>query len=290
MLPFRTPPRALFLLLPSALALALLVTGSPRRDAQAGQRSAPAHPAMAMAGMPADCPMSDAEMARAVSEHFATHPVNRGPAPRAGVQAAVADTFVAAGFRFDTDGSTATVVDTARITAGEAILWRWVTGIHTVTSGLGSTDPQSGLLFDVPLDVTHTTFSFTFNDPGTYPFYCINHELSNMKGVVVVQPATDVPRAGSAALGFASDPWPSPTSGGVAFRFALSEAGSARAEILDVDGRRIVTLLDTSLPAGVREARWDGRSGDGRTAPPGVYYVRLTLPGYQGSRRVVLTR
>ena len=76
------------------------------------------------------------------------------------------------------------------IAAGTTIQWVWGNGNHTVTNGAGSSDPQSGLLFDSLLNSGTPTFSYTFSTPGTYPYYCIFHEAQNHNGVVVVNGPT----------------------------------------------------------------------------------------------------
>ena len=72
------------------------------------------------------------------------------------------------------------------IAPGDSVRWNWVAGIHTTTSGTGSTDPQVGVLWDAPIDVVHTTFARQFNTAGSFPYFCQFHELSGMKGTITV--------------------------------------------------------------------------------------------------------
>ncbi len=76
------------------------------------------------------------------------------------------------------------------INVGDTVQWDWVNGTHTTTSGScsgGSCSPDG--LWDKPITFENTSFSLTFNSPGTYSYYCTPH-LSAMQGiVVVVQPA-----------------------------------------------------------------------------------------------------
>ena len=59
------------------------------------------------------------------------------------------------------------------IAPGDTVNWVWVGGSHTVTSGTGNLDPNSGaefsrgLLFNPP-----EPFSHTFNSTGYFPYYC----------------------------------------------------------------------------------------------------------------------
>ena len=155
----------------------------------------------------------------------------------------------------------------------------------------GSLDPQAGTLFDHPLDasVGNQSFSFQFNTAGTYHFFCRPHESFGMKGVVVVRSLVSVDPTPGAGLGFTRAPWPNPTRGTTSFRFALDRPGHARADVFDVGGGHVATVLDCDLTAGSWDAGWDGRNAAGR-AQPGVYYLRLTLPGRTESRTIVVAR
>lgn len=61
----------------------------------------------------------------------------------------------------------------------------WTNGddiLHTVTSGTpGSPDRR----FHSPLDGKGATYSVTFTDPGTYPYFCNRHR--SMRGEIVVK-------------------------------------------------------------------------------------------------------
>jgi plastocyanin len=168
--------------------------------------------------------MSDAAASRQVESWFWAHPAHGERST-----AAPADSFTVQNVNFDENHDLAvTQVDTARITQGQTVLFKWVNGVHTITSGTGSTDPNVGALFDVPSDFSHTTFSFQFNSVGTVRFFCRVHESFNMRGVVIVSAAASVqPLAGGAGgIGFTASPWPNPTRGTTTFRFSLQVAGA----------------------------------------------------------------
>jgi plastocyanin len=268
-----------------ALAAAVAVLG-PADAPVAGDY----HHAMLHEEHGAGAPMTDEAMARWVREYYETHPIVRpaavaGPTPVA--------TFRVLSSDFDLDGNpSGTPVDTAFIMVGEAVAWQRLIGIHTLTNGESSLDPQVGTLFDVPIDAANPVFDYTFTEAGTFPFFCRTHEAFNMRGVVVVETAVGVtPLTGvPGAIGFASELSPNPTQHGTSFRFALGEAGHARAMVLDASGRKVADLLDEALPAGTYGALWDGRDRLGRRSGPGVYFVRLELPGYRGAKRVVIAR
>ncbi len=52
-------------------------------------------------------------------------------------------------------------------------------GGHTVTS--------YDDLFNADLNLAGSSFSYTFNEPGTYTYFCSPHEADNMIGTVIVE-------------------------------------------------------------------------------------------------------
>ncbi|MEM1041477.1 MAG: proprotein convertase P-domain-containing protein [Bacteroidota bacterium] len=80
--------------------------------------------------------------------------------------------------------------------------------------------------------------------------------------------------------------YPNPFSGSAEVRFAVREAQTVRAEVLDLLGRRVQTLLDAPVPAGVTHTlRLDGTALAG-----GTYVVRLTGESFTASRKVVVVK
>jgi flagellar basal-body rod modification protein FlgD len=70
--------------------------------------------------------------------------------------------------------------------------------------------------------------------------------------------------------------------------FALPRAGRVRLDVVDVQGRHVRTLVDGDRAAGTYRAAWDGRDGNGRAVPAGVYFVRLDAAGERASRKVAM--
>lgn len=229
--------------------------------------------------------MSDAAMERWARQWWAAH-------PRVGASSAqpAAATFTVSNTIFDADNNPGTQVDEVTISVGESVAWQWLSGIHTITNGTGFEDPQAGTLFDQPSNVSNTQFTFVFNAAGTYSFFCRPHEGLSMKGIVNVEGSTGVGPSTGAALGFTAGPSPRPSRAGVSFSFALRDPGRVRAEVFDARGRRVATVLDRDHGAGAHTAAWNGRTTGGAAASPGMYYLRLRLPGYDASRAIVITR
>lgn len=82
---------------------------------------------------------------------------------------------------------------------------------------------------------------------------------------------------------------PSPASGPVRVEFSLAHESSIRLDVLDLQGRRVATLVDGAHRAGRHHASWSGESDRG-PVPAGVYFVRYQAAGRVSSRRIVLSR
>ena len=73
-----------------------------------------------------------------------------------------------------------------RINVGDTVTWvNDDTAAHTATGGSASDGPSG--VFDSSLVLAGTSFSFTFNEAGTYEYFCMVHPW--MAGFVIVQEA-----------------------------------------------------------------------------------------------------
>jgi len=113
-----------------------------------------------------------------------------------------------------------------------------------------------------------------------------------VNGGITVQTTNGV---GTRQDAFALDPpLPNPCRGATLLRFVVPQGtGSgerASLAIHGLDGRLVRTLVDAAVPAGAREAIWDGRDDAGSRAAPGIYFLRLDWAGRQLTRRLVVLR
>lgn len=73
------------------------------------------------------------------------------------------------------------ILDTVTVLVGTTVIWTYEqgeTGFHTVTS-------EDGIFASEQLGIGDS-FSFTFNEPGTYPYYCTFHTNDLEDGVIIV--------------------------------------------------------------------------------------------------------
>jgi hypothetical protein len=86
-------------------------------------------------------------------------------------------------------------------------------------------------------------------------------------------------------------PAPNPFRGDSRFRYSVpAEGAPVRIEVFDVAGRRVRELVSGTRPAGVHEAVWDGRDGEGRAVPAGVYFYRARIGAEERILRVIRLR
>ncbi|HKK72936.1 MAG TPA: FlgD immunoglobulin-like domain containing protein [Candidatus Krumholzibacteria bacterium] len=83
---------------------------------------------------------------------------------------------------------------------------------------------------------------------------------------------------------------PNPFNPSTTIVFSLDREGPAELAVFDARGRHVTTLVDTALPAGRHEVRWDGRDTAGRVAASGVYFVRLSGADVGQAHRLVLLK
>ncbi|MFZ1946632.1 MAG: FlgD immunoglobulin-like domain containing protein [bacterium] len=119
--------------------------------------------------------------------------------------------------------------------------------------------------------------SFTPQDYGSYRIW--GDVYSDCAGV---PGEPDVP--GGVALYAIT---PNPFLASVAICFHLSREQMVSVGIYDAAGRAVREKVGGLFEAGAHRVVWDGALGDGRVAPPGVYFVDFETDGYRATRKVV---
>jgi hypothetical protein len=103
---------------------------------------------------------------------------------------------------------------------------------------------------------------------------------------------SDTPSAAGAAPARAalSQNVPNPFNPSTTIAFELRVTAPVVLRIFDARGRLVRTLVDRTLGAGPHAVEWDGRDDNGGRAASGVYFYRLTGPGYTEARKMVLVQ
>jgi hypothetical protein len=84
-------------------------------------------------------------------------------------------------------------------------------------------------------------------------------------------------------------PWPNPFNPRMHGRIQLDAPSRVDAAVFDLSGRRVATLLQGNLPAGVHDLTWDGKN-QGQAAAAGLYLLRISSENSLLSRKIVLLK
>jgi hypothetical protein len=81
---------------------------------------------------------------------------------------------------------------------------------------------------------------------------------------------------------------PNPFNPTTAIPYEVATAGRVEIAIYDVSGSLVRTLVSGEKPIGRHVATWDGRDGSGSQVHTGVYFYRMTAPGYTSQAKKML--
>ena len=82
---------------------------------------------------------------------------------------------------------------------------------------------------------------------------------------------------------------PNPFRSATSISFRLPEPGDYTLAVFDVAGR-LVRHYEGYGSAGETTVSWDGRDAAGQTVAPGIYYYRVTSPGFEETRKALVMR
>jgi hypothetical protein len=81
---------------------------------------------------------------------------------------------------------------------------------------------------------------------------------------------------------------PNPFATRTGVRFFLASPADVHISVCDVTGREVARLMEGRREPGPHAIAWDGRDGDGRPAPAGVYLLRVRAGDRTAARALVL--
>lgn len=84
--------------------------------------------------------------------------------------------------------------------------------------------------------------------------------------------------------------YPNPFNPSTIIRYDLAKPGLVRLHVYDVKGALISVLENCDRPAGRYEIGWSGKTKSGNRAASGVYFYRLTAPGFSQTRKMILIK
>jgi len=180
-------------------------------------------------------------------------------------------------FAFDPQVDTITIGDSVRWTNNGAVS-------HTSTS-----DAKS--LWDSGTLNPGESFTFQFNDLGSYPYHCEFH--LSMAGTIVVL-STDVKdetgdreKPSEFAL---SQNYPNPFNQTTKIEFTLSKSGFVSLNIYDILGRKVRTLVSEHVSSGYKSVFWDGKNDLEKHVASGIYFYQIEVGDFSETKKFVLLK
>jgi hypothetical protein len=84
--------------------------------------------------------------------------------------------------------------------------------------------------------------------------------------------------------------YPNPFNPETTIRFDVASRSHVALRVYDVSGALVRTLVDETKDAGSHVVQWNGRNDQGNPASSGVYFYRLTAPGFSDVRKMTLLK
>jgi hypothetical protein len=83
---------------------------------------------------------------------------------------------------------------------------------------------------------------------------------------------------------------PNPFNPTTTIGFSIPQRMEVDLTIFDVSGRRVVTLVHRTMPAGRSNVEWNGRDANGRAVSSGIYFCRLRSGSRVQTKKMVLLK
>jgi len=130
----------------------------------------------------------------------------------------------------------------------------------------------------------------TYNDPSVFYKITAVDFSGNESDPASPQTATVVGTPKSPAETALFQNIPNPFNPATTIRYSLREAGDVTLTVFDAAGRRVLTLVDAAMPAGVHDVAWDGVDHSGSRVASGVYFYRITAGAFTQTRKMVMLK
>ncbi len=84
--------------------------------------------------------------------------------------------------------------------------------------------------------------------------------------------------------------YPNPFNPMTKISFSLPEAQDVRLTVYGVDGKKVATLIDDRMGAGLHEVVWTGRDDSGKSVATGTYFYQIKAGPYSQVRKMTLVK
>ncbi len=121
------------------------------------------------------------------------------------------------------------------------------------------------------------------------PYFYVSSSRHDGFDILLLDTPTSVgdPDASRLAL---NQNYPNPFNPQTTISFELSERMAVKLVIYDIQGKRIVSLVNERMDEGIYRRNWDGTNDSGDRVSSGVYFCRLSAGGEVMTRKLILLK
>ena len=164
------------------------------------------------------------------------------------------------------------------IEEGDVVMWTNASPvIHTSTSGSACSPNgtwNSGNIFP------GFSFSFTFNNAGTFPYFCIPHCFVLMIGTITVNdPPVGIEDTPVPVRYRLYQNAPNPFSPETTIEYEIEGSARVQIHVYNLKGQLVSVIENDVRAPGRYPAVWDGRDATGVRQATGVYFYQMSLDG-----------
>ncbi len=108
--------------------------------------------------------------------------------------------------------------------------------------------------------------------------------------VILGDDALDIPNAEMPTVYSLGANVPNPFNATTAIEVGLPKGGDVRVEVFDMLGKKVTTLVDGEMNAGMHRIVWNGVDNTGREVASGVYLYRVTAGDFSETKKMTLIK
>jgi hypothetical protein len=180
------------------------------------------------------------------------------------------------------------------------VRWRYATDELEYLRGVQIDDIENVRLFantdTLASDIEETTYLVEGRPSGAYFYWVRGFDQEESNGywsgirAVNVDVSTEVASGNVPARTALGASVPNPFNPTTTIHFSLAERAPVQLAIYDISGRLIRVLASGARDAGNHVVVWDGTNAEGRAVASGIYLYRMSAPGFDDTKKLVLMR
>lgn len=89
---------------------------------------------------------------------------------------------------------------------------------------------------------------------------------------------------------FLAQNYPNPFNLSTQIKYSVTRSSQVSLEIINILGRKIKTIVETTQPAGIYLTTWDGTDDNGNIVSSGIYFYRIKIDDFIESKKMLLLK